>query len=601
MCGILGIVGEHYKKVDDLLSGISHRGPDSCGIWQDEKFSVALGHRRLAILDLSTAGHQPMHSHCQRYVIAFNGEIYNFQELKKTLKFTQWSGHSDTEVLLQCIVEWGVEKTLEKLTGMFAFALWDKETREIIFARDRFGEKPLFIGKLGKGLFFSSELRPFYKLVNNKINESSIHYFFQLGYIPHPHTIFNNVYKLPPGTFLKVKENFGEFKIEDAKKFWNFNPFSINKVKISKDNALAEFESKLKEVIKNQMISDVPIGAFLSGGIDSSTVVALAQLISNKPIKTFSLGIKDQSVNEAIFAKKIAEYLKTDHTEFLVTSKEVLDLTPKLVNNFDEPFSDPSLVPTWIVSKLARDHVTVCLSGDGGDELFGGYASYQRADRIFAVKKFLPTFLTPDLVPSIEFKNLGHKIKKGLEISKLRSYSEIFGALTEHNGEKLVLNKNTQAFPRTLMEESRRGAMWWDANYYMSDDILVKVDRMSMKHSLEVRVPFLDHHLTEWIWSLPDDLRFTKDHSKILLKSLLYRHIPREMIERPKMGFGLPIGQWLKKDLKDWAIESLLKPNQFLDVSIIEKLWSEHLQGKRDHKSVLWDVICFNQWLSGLS
>jgi asparagine synthase (glutamine-hydrolysing) len=599
MCGILGIIGEKIEQDDlkALLNGINHRGPDSFGIWKEDTFGISFGHRRLAILDLTPSGHQPMESHDGRYVIVFNGEIYNYLELQRELKFKNWKGHSDTEIMLQCFTEWGIDKTLEKLTGMFAFALWDKELKKVILARDRFGEKPLYVGRYGSGIFFTSELSPFHRIVNPELKLESLNYFFQLGYIPHPHTCFKDVFKLTPGSYLVIDPLAPEINIESAKKFWSFIPGKPSEeVKGGFSNALDEFETKLKEVVRKQMISDVPIGAFLSGGVDSSTIVAIAQSISSKPIKTFSLGIKDQIINEAIFAKQIASHLKTDHHEFLVTSKEVLDLTPKLVGGFDEPFSDPSLIPTWIVSKMAKTKVTVSLSGDGGDELFGGYASYRRADKILKFRKFIPSFITPEIIPEIKWKNLGYRTKKAISIMKKNNYEDIFAALVVHSSVSLLKNKNFPSFPMKLHEQSREGAMWWDATHYMSDDILVKVDRMSMKHSLEVRVPLMDHELVEWVWGLPKSYRYNDQNSKILLKELLYRHVPRDLVDRPKTGFGLPLGTWLKKDLKEWAFSSIFHNEDILDMDLIRKLWDEHQSGVKDNKTILWNVICFNEW-----
>lgn len=602
MCGILGIIGERTgeEKFLRILDGISHRGPDSYGTWFDENCGVSLGHRRLAIIDLSPAGFQPMHSHGERYVIVFNGEIYNYQELKRDLHFTAWKGHSDTEVLLQCIAEWGIEKTLSRVTGMFAFALWDKEKKEVTFARDRFGEKPLFLGKIGDGFFFSSELRPFYPHIDKSLNQEAIGHFFQLGFIPHPHTAFKSVFKLPPGSYLTLKFDEPFQDVGRAKKFWNFSPEKAPLLKISREEALREFDQRLQDVIRGQLISDVPVGAFLSGGIDSSVVTAIAQKVKGDPLKTFSLGIKDQKVNEAEFAKKIADHLRTDHTEFLVTPQEVLDLTPKLIGGFDEPFSDPSMVPTWIVSKLARSKVTVGLSGDGGDELFGGYNSYMRADKIRSMKKFVPGFLSPEMVPEIRYKNLSYLMKKALTATSAETYGDLFSFLADHSHEKLTRNKALPSYRRELYRDDRKGAMWWDATHYMTDEILVKVDRMSMKHSLEVRVPLMDHTLVEWVWSLPDELRFTGDSAKILLKDLLYKYVPRELVDRPKMGFGLPLGGWLRSELKPWAQERILRENEILDPVIVQRLWDEHQRGTKDNKFILWDIVCFNEWLATL-
>lgn len=640
MCGITGFWQYNQKinlqqAIQQMSRQLYHRGPDDGGSWIDENTVIALGHRRLSILDLSPEGHQPMLSANDRYVMVFNGEIYNFQPLRENLLKLghKFRGHSDTEIMLACFCQWGIKASVEKFIGMFAFAVWDKQERQLYLGRDRLGEKPLYYGWLGQNFVFASELKALkaHPHWQGEINRDSLTMFFRYNYIPAPHCIYDNIYKLPPGTLLTLSaphlqpEIVAYWSIENVIKNAQENPFTGNE-----DEAINTLEELLKDAIAQQMIADVPLGAFLSGGIDSSTVVALMQSQSSQKIKTFSIGFTEEAYNEAQHAKAVANYLQTDHTELYVTPQQARDVIPKLPNLYDEPFADSSQIPTFLVSQLAKQKVTVSLSGDAGDELFGGYNRYFWGNNIWqkigwtapairqVMSKFLTTFspskwtqigekFQPFLPNQLQTRLLGDKIYKLAEVLAVPDQFALYQRLISHwqNPETLVINgkepiTQLQKPPLNLANFIEQ-MMYLDSVTYLSDDILTKVDRAAMGVSLESRVPFLDHRVVELAWQLPLNLKIRGNQGKWILRQILYKYVPQKLIERPKMGFSVPIDRWLRLELRDWA-ESLLDSNKlkeqgFLNYQPIQKKWQEHLSGNNNWQYLLWDVLMFQLWL----
>lgn len=641
MCGITGFwnistcfdLAEIQSSIKQMNSRIYHRGPDSDGVWGDEKVGVGLGHQRLAIVDLSPLGHQPMISQNQRYVLVFNGEIYNFQELKSELlqMGCQFQSTSDTEVMLAAFTLWGIESSVKKFTGMFAFALWDREEQVLSLGRDRVGEKPLYYGKVGNTFLFSSELKSLkaHPHWQAEISRGALGLFFKYNYIPTPHTIYQGIYKLIPGTILTLRQQ--DFhQLPQPQAYWSLNSVAkegVNKPFTGDESAATiHLEEMLKKIISQQMIADVPLGAFLSGGVDSSATVAIMQSISNQPIKTFTIGFAQESYNEAPYAKAIAQHLGTDHTELYVTPAEANAVIPTLSSIYDEPFADSSQIPTILVSKLARSQVTVSLSGDAGDEVFGGY------NRYFLGKKFqrsispIPLFLRQMVSGSIstlspqqwdrlvamsgiKYPTPGDRLYKFASILGCPDGWSFYDRLVSCwlNSDNLVLNNVTSRHPlANYTTEYMSGnfvseMMLNDLATYLPDDILVKVDRASMSVSLESRIPFLDHHLIEFAASLPLSMKLKDNQTKWLLRQVLYKYVPKEMIERPKQGFGIPIDTLLRTSLRDWA-ESLLDRDKiesagFLNYPVVQQKWSEHLSGKRNWQHHLWSVLMFQSWL----
>jgi asparagine synthase (glutamine-hydrolysing) len=631
MCGITGffapegVISEDANRIlDAMLSSIEHRGPDSFGKKIHSEYGIALGHRRLAIQDLSSAGYQPMVSNSCRFEIIFNGEIYNHFEIRKKIESSfqiSWRGYSDTETLLVAIECWGLDLALQETVGMFAFAVWDNTENALYLARDRMGEKPIYYGWQGNVLLFGSELKSLTKHPDFKknINIDIIPTYMRLGYIPNPHSIWRDIFKLSPGTWIRFdKSQLG--KIPKPVEYWSLtnsvNDARSNKFGGSDEDACDELERLLIDSISGQQISDVPIGAFLSGGIDSSTIVALMQKQSTNKIKTFTIGFDNKDYNEANHAKLVADHLGTDHTELYITSDDALNVIPKLSRMYDEPFADTSVIPTYLVSSLARQHVTVSLSGDGGDELFGGYNRYStlqiwynRINKIpLSVKeniKFIPNFLKNN--------NLGYNQRKLSIISELLSsksnidyYKAIHGRwrsneklINETNQNKQILNSIYSNSSADTVVES---AMLFDQLNYLPEDILFKVDRAAMAVSLETRVPFLDHRIVEWSWTLPNSLKFGNGNEKKILKLLLNRHVPKEITERPKMGFGVPISDWLRGPLREWAegllsFDSLTKYGIFNPVPV-EKKWRELIDGSNFNEADIWHILVFQDWLN---
>jgi asparagine synthase (glutamine-hydrolysing) len=643
MCGIVGFLGSARPAGQDaavvrrMADQLRHRGPDDDGIWTDPETGIALAQRRLSIIDLSAAGHQPMFSSSQRYVAVFNGEIYNYQDVRKRLdgeNSREWRGHSDTEVLLEAIEQWGLKPALEACVGMFALALWDRRERRLTLARDRLGEKPLYYGRIGGSFAFASELKAFrgHPAWNPEINRDAVTLLMRHNYIPAPYSIYNGVYKLRPGHMLVLAEGEREPRLET---YWNAReamtraqarPFAG-----SPDEAVAELEVLLKQSIKGQMIADVPLGAFLSGGIDSSTVVALMQSISARPVRTFSIGFHQAGYNEAQHASQVARHLGTEHTELYVTEREAMDVIPKLPEMYCEPFADSSQIPTYLVSKLARRDVTVSLSGDGGDELFSGYTRYAFAEELWSKLALIPRpvrrataglamlpspglydRLAGSLLPLLPERHrhgrIGDKVYKAARLLSLQSVDEVYRHLCSHwtDPESIVTGgrepptmlTGLEALPNLAGDVERM--MFIDLMSYLPDDILVKVDRAAMAVSLEARVPMLDHRLVEFAMSLPLKLLRTDGLTKWPLRQLLYRYVPRELVERPKMGFGVPIDSWLRGSLRDWAEDLLsqtsLKESAIFEPEPIRLIWREHLSGRRNHQYLLWDVLMLQAW-----
>ena len=648
MCGFAGFVGGKWGKSADVAAilakmnrSIEHRGPDHSDIWIDESGKVAFAHNRLAILDLSPAGNQPMASPSGRYVIIYNGEIYNHQEVRDELDGAglapNWKGHSDTETLLAAIDSWGVQGALERSSGMFAFALWDKAERMLILARDRLGEKPLYYGRQHEGapFLFGSELKALaqHPQFQGDLDRRALTTLLRYSYIPAPFSIYRGIRKLPSGTILTLRERATEPSVEQ---YWSGSGVAeagaADPLQIGDEEAVDALEAQLETAIGRQMIADVPLGAFLSGGVDSSAVVALMQKLSSRPVKTFTIGFNEESFNEAEHAKAVAAHLGTDHTELYVTPAEARAVIPKLPQIYDEPFADPSQIPTHLVSALARKHVTVSLSGDAGDELFGGYNRYVLTSQLWGKISPIPrplravaaralTAVPPSawtkfgetaagVLPKIARVNrLGDKIHKGAPLLRSESVAGLYGGMISlwRDPEAVVIDAEeppTQATgsapPLTGLSGIER-MMALDMLGYLPDDILVKVDRAAMAVSLETRVPFLDHHVVEFAWRLPFGMKIRNGESKWILRQLLYRHVPKALIERPKMGFGVPIGDWLRGPLRGWAEELLderrLREEGFMRPEPIRRMWQAHLSGTVDEQYRLWSVLMFQSWL----
>ncbi len=649
MCGIVGFRQDPSSNIDmracitKMNDTLYHRGPDAGDSWLDDTIGLALGHRRLAILELSPAGAQPMHSNCGRYVVVFNGEIYNHLQLRQQLNqegfLLEWKGHSDTETMLACFVAWGIEKTLQAMVGMFAIALWDKQKKILTLAKDRMGEKPLYWGWQGESLFFSSELKALkaHPMFKANIDRDSITLLLRHNCIPAPYSIYQGIKKLRPGYWLQLPlAELAIAKIAIPKAYWRFNTVVEtgleSPVTGSPEEAVDILELALVESIGSQMQSDVPLGAFLSGGIDSSTVVALMQAQSARPIKTFTIGFEDEGYNEATHAKAVAKHIGTEHTELYITSKDALSVIPKLSSIYCEPFSDSSQIPTFLVSQLASQHVTVALSGDGGDELFGGYNRYLIAQQVWSKNRKLPrpmrrfasgmlTTLAPNswdaifktfnpIIPQrLRLNAPGDKAHKLAGVLNIDSEQDFYQSLTSHwqQPEKLVIDakepstliSDINCWPKT--DSFQHAMMAMDAQTYMADDILVKVDRAAMANSLETRVPMLDRRIVELAWKMPLDYKIRHGEGKWLLKQVLFRHVPRQLIERPKMGFRLPLHDWLRGSLRDWAEalldEKLLLQQGYFYPAPIRMMWTEHLSGKYNHQDQLWNILMFQAWL----
>lgn len=637
MCGIAGIFihndraqvnPDHLRAMTDR---IVHRGPDAVGLWVDNNGHIGLGHRRLSIVDLSTAGNQPMSSDDDRYVIAFNGEIYNHIELRLELDGHQWRGTSDTETLLACFQHWGLQQTLRRIVGMFAFALWDRHEDQLILARDRIGEKPLYYAKLGQDrehvLIFASELKALkaYPTYKPDIDASSVSLFLEFSYIPAPYTIYKNTFKLEAGTLIAFDKNSPDGR---KSRYWKSEDVYIECAQklphiTDSNHIITGLEQVLQNVIKEQMLADVPLGAFLSGGIDSSTIVAMMQKQSSTKVRTFTIGYEEQGYSEAVHAKNVAAYLGTEHTELYVTNSMAEAVIPKLPFIYDEPFADPSQIPTVLVSQLASSSVKVALSGDGGDEMFGGYNRYGMTSRYWDKLKSLPppllhmaslamTSLPPHVWDKVAgflpVTSVGFKIHKAARVISSADCEELYLKLISSWPHDHGLVKGSQ--PRSTLVRELAGTldigsidrmMIYDILTYLPDDILVKVDRAAMSCSLETRAPFLDHRVAGYAWTIPLEYKIRDRKTKWILRELLYKYVPKDLVDRPKMGFGFPIDVWLRGGLRDWA-EDLLSPQKIIEDGIlnpelIAKLWNQHLSGRYNWAIQLWPVLMFQAWL----
>ena len=656
MCGIVGIFGNLRKEdlersINKMSATLIHRGPDDSGTWVNEESGIAFGHQRLSIVDLSSVGHQPMISPCGKFSVIFNGEIYNHLQLREKLnnsKYKQsWRGHSDTETLVSAFSQWGIEKTLNQLVGMFAIAVWNIKTKKLYLIRDRFGEKPLYYGWSNGIFLFGSELKALrsYKGFNNEIDRSSLSLYMQYMYVPSPYSIFKDIYKLDPGCILEI-DSIGAMQSPKQITSFTFNSkgvgikqwYSLSDiVKNSQNNLITDeneavelLEKTLLESVQSQLISDVPLGAFLSGGIDSSVIVSLMQKVSKKPVETFTIGFEESAFNEAIYAKEVAKYLGTDHHELYVTASDAFKVIPHLPTLYDEPFADSSQIPTYLVSKLAKQKVTVSLSGDAGDELFGGYNRYLWGSRIWSKAKWIPPNLRSIVggviqkLPVSEWDKLGHSLPNKYRVSSMgdkahrmahrlktvKNLDDMYHSLvTEgYREESLVVNDGLVLETKvdnyniiSSISESEQRMMLWDSLTYLPDDILTKVDRAAMGVSLETRIPFLDHRVAELAWRLPLEMKIKNGEGKWPVRQVLYKYVPRELIERPKAGFAVPVGQWIRGPLREWASDLLdetrIQREGYFNPKLVKELWEQHLSGRHDWTPRLWAILMFQAWL----
>jgi asparagine synthase (glutamine-hydrolysing) len=647
MCGIVGFVKWRGASSREALQAtamrmadaIRHRGPDYGSVWCDPDVSVTLAHRRLSILELSPAGHQPMESEDGRFVIVFNGEVYNHLDIRAELaaagKSPAWRGHSDTETMLAAIVAWGIESALERFVGMFAFAVWDRQQRALYLARDRIGEKPLYYGWLGESFVFASELKALREHPHwtGEVDRGALTLMMRHNYVPAPYSIYRRIHKLLPSSVLTLRYETHEPEITP---YWSVQHViaeaCAHPASISPSAAVAQLEDILSRAVAGQMIADVPIGAFLSGGIDSSIVVALMQKQSNRPVRTFSIGFHEAEYNEASHARRVARHLGTDHTEIYATPKEAMDVIPLLPSIYDEPFADSSQLPTYLVAKLARQSVTVALSGDGGDELFSGYDRYSIGDHIWRMQRTVPRVVRRAAVrgiraispgnwnmglrlplalvpPSLRYKNPGYKLHRLARILEIEKQDEMYLGLVSYWDKPETVVKGGYE-PLTAITGPRGACqtnsfvermMSLDLISYLPDDILVKVDRAAMAVSLETRIPLLDHRVVQFAWSLPQKLKIRNGQSKWILRQIIDKYVPRAIMERPKMGFGVPIDFWLRGPLRDWA-EALIRERRlqqegFFHPGAIRQKWREHLAGTHDWQYLLWGVLMFQAWL----
>jgi len=630
MCGIAGILSPHAGCVaQDLLRRMTdtlhHRGPDDSDLWLDEAAGLGLGHRRLSILDLSPLGRQPMHSASGRFVICFNGEVFNFARLRAELEPLghAFRGGSDTEVLLAAIEEWGLESAVKRFVGMFAFALWDRQERVLSLVRDRVGIKPLYYGftqgKGGRDFVFGSELKALRAHPDfcADIDREALTLYFRHNYIPAPFSIHTGAKKLPAGHILTLAPGrqpalSAYWSAEEVYAKGAASPFCGGETE-----ALDRLEALLKDAVGLRMLADVPLGAFLSGGVDSSLVVALMQAQSSRPVKTFSIGFAEAAFNEAPHARAVAAHLGCEHTELLLSERDLLDIVPLVPRFWDEPFADSSQIPTYAVCKLARQHVTVALSGDGGDELFFGYDRYSYARRwwLLLCRAPLPARRLAAGLASLGPERLtrrlgtfGQRLLWRLDALGITDFPAFYKRLVSHHPRPWEMVRKAGPEARTAIDlvpgaaDQYRAMSLWDVLTYLPDDILTKVDRASMAVSLEARVPLLDHRVVEFAASLPTNLKVRDGGGKHLLKQLLYRHVPRDIVDRPKMGFGVPIDKWLRNELRPWCEDLLqhetLERQGHLDAGAVTRMWRDYLAGKGSWSYHLWDVLMFQSWLA---
>lgn len=648
MCGIAGFVSLGRQSSNDVLRSrvasmtntLTHRGPDDHGYWVDQGSGLALGHRRLAVVDLSVAGRQPMESPGGRFILTYNGEIYNFKEIGRRLQAEghRFRGRSDTEVLLTAIEVWGLDRTLTRLNGMFAFALWDKDERTLFLARDRLGEKPLFYGWMGRTFLFGSEMKALraHPDFSGEIDRSALALYFRHNCVPAPHSIYAGISKLAPGSLMAIRTRVTVPDQAVPKPYWSAREAAeagMARPHLGSPNELVEeLEHLLREAIGLRMQADVPLGAFLSGGIDSSVVVALMQDQSTRRVKTFTIGSNDPAYDEAGDAACVAEHLGTDHTEVSITPQEAMEVIPRLPALYDEPFADSSQIPTFLVSELARREVTVSLSGDGGDELFGGYNRYSWCQPIWHKIGWIPlpirrtaaaaltsvspdnwdslfAYLRPALPRRLRVRNPGAKMHKLAGVSAASGLEDMYLNLVSHWTNPVALVPTASEAPSLITDRARwpdlsdpvSRMMYLDLVTYLPDDILTKVDRASMGVSLEARVPMLDHHLVEFAWRVPLSMKLRDGQGKWLLRQLLHRFVPEALVNRPKAGFGLPVGDWLRGPLRDWAEDLLgegrIRQEGFLNAPPVRTAWQAHRAGDRNLQDQLWGILMFQSWL----
>lgn len=635
MCGYAGflnISGKQLASSHDILVGMGNaiflRGPDSGAVWIDEP--VGMVHRRLAVLELSDAGAQPMHSYCGRYVLVFNGEIYNHDMIRviiNKVSHINWRGGSDTETLINAISVIGIDETLKHVHGMFSFALWDKVDKKMILARDRTGEKPLVYTIANGFLVFGSDVNAIgqFPSLPLEIDSEALELYFQFNNVPAPMTIFKGVKKVLPGNYIVIDSCGGV----QEKQYWHYGSECFDLSSRSEEDVINSLESMLDQAVKSQMHADVPLGAFLSGGVDSSLIAALMQKNSSRPVKTFTIGFNDKKYNEAEHAAKVAKFLGTDHSELYLDAGDVLDIVPNIASYYDEPFADSSQIPTYLVSRMARSKVTVSLSGDGADELFGGYnrhkLTHQNYGRLLSVPGFIrhsgASFLTKfspnewdsiyNRISSILPKGLrmncfGEKVYKISQALKANSADDLYASFVTHwDPRDGLINRPVYsdylarlggAAPLTKSVVDKM--MYCDFVNYLPNDVLVKVDRAAMASSLETRAPFLDRDILNFSSSLPVDFKIRNGETKWILRKILYKYVPRDLLERPKMGFGVPIDSWLRSELRDWAEDLLSNENlgDLFNMQLVENIWSEHLSGKKDHQHKIWCILMFSSW-----
>lgn len=642
MCGIAGLLSaaaglDLEGSARRMAATLVHRGPDDEGIWMDPVHGLALAHRRLAVIDVSPQGHQPMHSVSGRYVIVYNGEIYNFEQLRTELQAAghapAWRGHSDTEVFLAAVEAWGFDRAITRTVGMFAIAMWDRERHTLTLARDRIGEKPLYYGRIGQSFCFASELKSIRALQGGalEIDRRALSQFMQFGYVPSPMCIYRGLRKLEPGHSLQIRQ---DLTIGDPKAYWELGSSLqtglADRLATTDDAQLVDLlHDQLKVSVGLQMVSDVPLGAFLSGGVDSSTVVALMQAQTRQRVKTYTIGFGEKAFDEAPYAKAVAQHLGTDHTELYVSAADAAAVIPELPRIYDEPFADSSQIPTTLVARLTRRHVTVSLSGDGGDELFAGYPRYPLTAALWRRTSRLPIRLrsaasailrlaSPQswdhlfaLLPAARRQSInGRRVHRLAQLLVTQSLAEMYERLVSqwHPEEELVLGVRDSASSAlswetkgTSIEQMRR----WDVGQYLSDDLLVKVDRAAMSASLESRAPLLDHRVVELAFALPERVLIRGGQGKWILRQVLNRYVPRELIDRPKAGFAVPLALWLRGPLRSWAMH-LLDPAQLaqqaeLDTGKITRMWMQHHTGSFDRSYYLWNVIMFRAWQESLA
>jgi asparagine synthase (glutamine-hydrolysing) len=633
---------EAEALVRAMSERLAHRGPDDHGTWTDAAGEVAFGFRRLAILDLSCAGHQPMVSASGEHVIVFNGEIYNYRELRSELEAdgVRFRGHSDTEVLLELIDRVGVERAIPRAWGMFACAVWSISRRTLWLVRDRLGKKPLYMGRAAGAFLFGSELKALraYPGFDVSVDRSAVASYLRFGYVPEPNAIHPGVRKVGAGSIVAVRDG----EVVSEQRYWDpvglaLNAFARRPAQMAPEDALGRLESLLDDAVRRRMIADVPLGAFLSGGIDSSTIVAFMQRSASVPVRTFTIGFSEAGYDEAAAAREVAAHLGTDHTELVLSPAQARDVIPLLPQLYDEPFGDSSEIPTFLVSQLARRHVTVALSGDGGDEAFGGYTRYTWASHIWDRLRHVPAIARPALSRTLQAPGAAgwervyrlvagalparlqqaqpvDKLMKLAAVTSARDANQLYLQLVSQWRDPRLLMPRDAELPSRLVDASRvleaagmpfaERMTVLDVLTYLNDDILVKVDRASMGTSLETRAPLLDHRILEWSWTLPWDLKVRHGMGKWILREALRKHVPPALFERPKMGFGVPVGTWLRGPLRDWAEDLLsaqrLRDDGFFEVAPVRTIWEDHLAGRTQDQARLWVLLMFQAWYADL-